>query len=196
MLQYNTHRSKLPMPEYGRYVQELVEKCLTIEDREERTQFAYTIVATICNLFPQRKVSPEWRAKLWDHLAIMSDFKLDIDYPVEITRPEDLTEPPGFMPMAKHDIPLRQYGHQVCQMIDVAKNMADDDPEKPQLARLIANHMKKLMLAANPDGVDDSRICKDLAMLSGNELIVNCEHEPLLEYEVVASTQNKKKKRH
>jgi len=86
MLQYNTHNTRLPMPEYGRYVQQLVDKCVTIEDRDERNAFAAGIVATICNLFPQQKTSPEWRDKLWDHLAIMSDFKLDIDYPREVTR--------------------------------------------------------------------------------------------------------------
>ncbi|MDE7144122.1 MAG: DUF4290 domain-containing protein, partial [Muribaculaceae bacterium] len=67
MLQYNTHNSKLTMPEYGRYVQGLVDKCLTIEDRAERNAYARGIVYTICNLFPQQKTSPEWRAKLWDH---------------------------------------------------------------------------------------------------------------------------------
>ena len=58
MLQYNTHNTRLPMPEYGRYVQQLVDKCVTIEDRDERNAFAAGIVATICNLFPQQKTSP------------------------------------------------------------------------------------------------------------------------------------------
>ena len=62
---------------------------------------------------------------------------------------------------------------------------------------MIANHMKKLMLAVNPDGVEDARVCKDLAMLSDGELILNPEETPLLEFEVpaVMSAAKKKKRR-
>ena len=197
MLQYNTHNTKLPMPEYGRYVQQLVDKCVTIEDRDERNAFAAGIVATICNLFPQQKTSPEWRDKLWDHLAIMSDFKLDIDYPREVTAREDLESCPERLPLPGHDIRLRQCGNNVVQMIAAARAMAADDPERREFVMMIANHMKKLMLAVNPDGVEDARVCKDLAMLSDGELILNPEETPLLEFEVpaVMSAAKKKKRR-
>ena len=36
---YNTQRKKLPMPEYGRGIQEMVDYALTLENREERQHF-------------------------------------------------------------------------------------------------------------------------------------------------------------
>ena len=127
----------------------------------------------------------------------MSDFKLDIDYPREVTAREDLESCPERLPLPGHDIRLRQYGNNVVQMIAAARAMAADDPERREFVMMIANHMKKLMLAVNPDGVEDARVCKDLAMLSDGELILNPEETPLLEFEVpaVMSAAKKKKRR-
>lgn len=195
MLQYNTHHSKLRMPEYGRYVQSLVDKCLTIEDRAERNAYARGIVYTICNLFPQQKTNPEWRAKLWDHLAIMSDFKLDIDYPTEVTMQEEFESKPAPMPLPGHNIRLRQYGNNVEQMIQMAASMELDNPDRENLTLLIANHMKKLMLQVNPDGVEDERIFKDLEMLSHGQLRLNPETCELQEFDIVAAPGSKKKRK-
>ncbi|MDE7388109.1 MAG: DUF4290 domain-containing protein [Muribaculaceae bacterium] len=195
MLKYNTHNEPLRMPEYGRYVQGLVDKCLTIEDRAERNAYARGIVYTICNLFPQQKTNPEWRAKLWDHLAIMSDFKLDIDYPVEITMQEDFESRPAHVPLPGHDIVLRQYGNNVQQMIATATAMDPEDPDREEFTILIANHMKKLMLQINPDGVEDERIFKDLEYLSHGQLRLNSDSNALQEFNIVAAPGSKKKKR-
>ncbi|MDE5912910.1 MAG: DUF4290 domain-containing protein [Muribaculaceae bacterium] len=196
MLQYNTHNSKLTMPEYGRYVQGLVDKCLTIEDRAERNAYARGIVYTICNLFPQQKTSPEWRAKLWDHLAIMSDFRLDIDYPDAVTAREEITAPPASMSLPGHYIAMRQYGHHVEQMIDNALALDPENPDRDELILLIANHMKKLMLQINPDGVEDERIFKDLEVLSSGQIRLNSENCHLHDFNIVSvPSAGKKKKR-
>ena len=94
MLTYNTQLKKLVLPEYGRNIQQMVDHCLTIEDREERTACAYSIINSMGNLFPQLRDVDDFKHKLWDHLAIMSDFKLDIDYPCDIIRPENLESRP------------------------------------------------------------------------------------------------------
>ena len=77
-MKYNTQEKKLPMPEYGRAVQKMVDHAITIEDRAERQRCANTIIAVMGNMFPQLRDVAEFNHKLWDHLAIMSDFKLDI----------------------------------------------------------------------------------------------------------------------
>ena len=77
---YNTQRKKLPMPEYGRGIQEMVDYALTLENREERQRCARTIVSIMGNMFPHLRDVPDFKHKLWDHLAIMADYKLDIDY--------------------------------------------------------------------------------------------------------------------
>ena len=73
---YNTQRKKLPMPEYGRGIQEMVDYALTLENREERQRCARTIVSIMGNMFPHLRDVPDFKHKLWDHLAIMADYKL------------------------------------------------------------------------------------------------------------------------
>ena len=87
---YNTQQKKLVLPEYGRNVQSMVDHALTIENKEERTKCVKSIINIMGNLFPHLRDVEDFKHKLWDHLAIMSDFKLDIDYPYEIIRKENL----------------------------------------------------------------------------------------------------------
>ena len=86
-MEYNTQKKKLLLPEYGRNIQKMVDYLLTIEDREERTRAAKTVIDVMGNLYPHLRDVPDFRHKLWDHLAIMSEFKLDIDtpYPLQTT---------------------------------------------------------------------------------------------------------------
>ena len=110
MLEYNSQQKQLVLPEYGRNVQQMVDHCMTIEDREERTRCAYTIVNIMSSLVPHLRDIDDFRHKLWDHLAIMSNFKLDIDYPCEIVHKESLETLPERIPYSNSDIKLRHYG--------------------------------------------------------------------------------------
>lgn len=196
MLQYNTKKSALPMPEYGRNVQQMVDHCLTLESRDERNACARAIVDTICRLNPQLRTNPEWRAKLWDHLAIMSDFKLDIDYPSEPVTPETLTSRPAKVEIPQHRIPKRVYGANILKMIEAAKAMDPADPDREMLVMLLANHMKKLLLNENPEAATDARIFADLAQLSEGHILLNPDETRLREYELLqVPGQNKKKRR-
>ena len=89
-MEYNTQQRTLPLPEYGRSVQNMVDHALTIEDRAERQRCANTIINIMGGMFPHLRDVPDFKHKLWDHLAIMADFKLDIDYPYEIVKKESL----------------------------------------------------------------------------------------------------------
>ena len=80
-MQYNTQQKRMPLPEYGRSIQNMVDYALTIQDRAERQRCANTIINIMGNMFPHLRDVPDFKHKLWDHLAIMADFKLDIDYP-------------------------------------------------------------------------------------------------------------------
>ena len=83
-MKYNTEEKKLVMPEYGRNIQNMVDYCITIQDKEERKRCADTIINIMGNMFPHLRDVNDFKHILWDHLAIMADFKLDIDYPYEI----------------------------------------------------------------------------------------------------------------
>lgn len=159
------------MPEYGRNIQTMVNHLFTIEDREKRNQSANAIIDVMGNLFPYLRDIPEYKHKLWDHLAIMSDFKLDIDYPYELPSPELLVEKPKKVPYNQNDIKLRHYGLIIEKMIEKAVEMEGE--EKDILIEQIANQMKKLYLSWNKDSVEDEKIFVDLEELSGNRLQVS-----------------------
>lgn len=158
---YNTQQERLPMPEYGRAIQNMVNYALTIEDRKERQRCANTIVDIMGNMFPHLRDVPDFKHKLWDHLAIMSDFKLDIDYPYEIVKPDNLQVAPDIIPYYNGKIHYRHYGVIIERLIQKAVAMPDG-PERDQLIRLIALQMKKSYISWNKDSVDDYKIFEDL----------------------------------
>lgn len=88
----------MPLPEYGRSIQNMVDHALTIEDRAERQRCANTIINIMGSMFPHLRDVPDFKHKLWDHLAIMSDFNLDIDYPYEVIRKDNLNTRPEVIP--------------------------------------------------------------------------------------------------
>ncbi len=195
MLRYNTQQKKLILPEYGRNIQKMVDHCLTIEDRDERTRCARSIIASMGNLFPQLRDQEDFRHKLWDHLAIMSDFKLDIDYPCEVIKPDDLQTKPDMLEYRTSAIRRRHYGKNIELMIDKATSMEPGE-ERDALISLLANHMKKVMLSVNKDGVDDAKIFKDLAEFSHGAIMLDAETYHLHEFkEAPAPVTGKKKKK-
>lgn len=184
------------MPEYGRHIQQMVDHCMTIEDREERTNCARGIIETICRLNPQQRTNPEWRAKLWDQLAIMSDFKLDIDYPEGCTlTPEMLNSRPEPMELPRRHITKRIYGNNIDQMIDAALAMEPENPDREEFIILLANHMKKLMMTENPEGATDRRIFADLAEMSGGQILLHADTTKLREFEILEVPTSKKRRR-
>ncbi len=94
MLRYNTQLERLKLPEYGRNIQNMVEHCLTLTDRDERNACARSIIEAMIRLTPQAKNDPDHTRKLWDHLAIISDFRLDIDYPFDQVEKDTLQSTP------------------------------------------------------------------------------------------------------
>ena len=157
------------MPEYGRAVQEMVEYAVTIPDRAERQHCANTIINIMGSMFPTLRDVPDFQGKLWDHLAFMSDYKLDIDYPCEITRLEKSKQVPDHIDYPAGDIRYRHYGHILPSLVKVAVNMPEG-PERSQLVRLLAVQMKKDLMTWNKEMVSDERIADDLAYFSNGRL--------------------------
>ena len=195
MLNYNTRLKQLVLPEYGRNIQRMVDYCLTIEDRQERNTCANAIVRSMGNLFPVIR-APENEHKLCDHLMIMSDFQLDIDFPCEVISATDLSTKPEKVAYSQSSMRYRHYGRIIQSMIDKAAAMEEGE-ERQQVILLLANHMKKQMLAVNSDGVDDQKIFKDLAELSHGAIRLESATTRLHEFKelpVPASGKKKKKK--
>ncbi len=168
-LDYNTARPQLPLPEYGRHVQRMVDLCLEQTDRSQRTRMAQAIILVIGRLNPQLRGSENADRTLWDHLHIMSAFQLEVDGPYPKPTPEELDTKPEPVPYPKQEIRYGHYGKLTERMIEGCATMADG-PEKEAYTRVIANHMKKQFLVWNRDSVGDGVIIKDLAELSKGRL--------------------------
>ena len=173
-MEYNTQRKKMELPEYGRSVQNMVDHALTIEDREERQRCANTIINIMGSMFPHLRDVPDFKHKLWDHLAIMSDFKLDIDYPFEIVKKEDLVMRPERLPYSTGDIRYRHYGRFLGELVKKAVEI-EDEAERKALIRLLAIQMKKSLSNWNKDGMEDQKIVDDLREYSQGDIALQVE---------------------
>ncbi len=188
-MEYNTELKKLALPEYGRNIQNMVDHCITIEDREERKRCANTIINIMGNLFPHLRDVNDFKHILWDHLAIIADFKLDIDYPYEIIKKENLYAKPPRLPYSNSRMRYRHYGHTLELMIKKATEMEPGE-EKEYLIKLIANQMKKSFLTWNKESVDDRKIFKDLDELSKGKIVWNEEEHKLTESRDILARNN------
>lgn len=178
------------MPEYGRAVQKMIDHAITIEDRAERQRCAHTIIAVMGNMFPQLRDVAEFKHKLWDHLAIMSDFKLDIDYPYELVSPNALHPTPQQLPYSKKCIRYRHYGRCIEKMIDQACQMSEGD-ERDALLRLIAAQMKKAYVLWNKESVEDSKIIEDIREYTHGQICLSEDKLKLGVYHAPSPPQNK-----
>ncbi len=191
-MKYNTQEKNLPLPEYGRAVQKMVDHALTIEDRAERQRCADTIIAVMGNMFPMLRDMPDFKHKLWDHLAVMSDFKLDIDYPYEVVKPEDMHAIPQRIPYPKGAIRYRHYGRCIEEMMKKVCTMPEGE-ERSELLRLIAAQMKKEYVLWNKDNVEDSKIIEDIIEYSSGQICLSENELNLGVYRAPAQQNNNNK---
>ncbi len=168
-MQYNTQQKTMPLPEYGRSIQNMVDHALTIQDPAERQRCANTIINIMGGMFPHLRDVPDFKHKLWDHLAIMSDFKLEINYPYELIKKDNLSTKPEAINYPATRIRYRHYGRLVEKLINEASAMPESE-EKQNLVALICNHMRKDYTTWNKDTVDDQKIAEDLYELSKGQL--------------------------
>ena len=191
-MKYNTEEKKLVMPEYGRNIQNMVDYCITIQDREERKRCADTIINIMGNMFPHLRDVNDFKHILWDHLAIMADFKFD--YPYEIVKKEDLYSRPPRIPYNNSRIRYRHYGKTLEKMIQKATEF-EPGVEKDQLIKLLATQMKKSFLTWNKESVDDRKIFKDLDELSEGQIILDEEVHKLAESRDILARNNTNNKK-
>ncbi len=179
-MEYNTSRKKLVLPEYGRNIQKMVELTKAEPDNEKRNKMAQAIIAIMGNMNPHLRDIADFKHKLWDHLAIISEFDLDINSPYAPPVIETLQEKPESVPYNNKDAKFKHYGQTIEKMVKVAIDMEDGEL-KEILIQLIANHMKKSYLTWNKEAVADELIFKDLKVLSGGKIDLNIEETTLTE---------------
>jgi hypothetical protein len=188
---YNTSRKKIALPEYGRHIQRLVDHIMSIADREERNRATRALIDIMGNLNPHLRDVVDFKHKLWDHLAVISDFKLDIDSPYPIPTKEILSEKPRRVPYNQDRIRYKHYGKVIERMVNKASDMPEGE-EKKVLTEALANIMKKQYLTWNREAVNDVNILKDLMELSKGKMVVEANDVRLSDTREILSKNIKK----
>ena len=169
---YNYTRRKLYLPEYGRHIQEMVDSLLSIEDRRERTRQAKAVIAVMGNLNPLLRDTADFTHKLWDHLIIMSDFKLDVDSPYPLPSRQDLTVEPRRMNYPQSYIQYKHYGKYVGRML----RRLSDERNPAIVSRAvdnIARYMRTKSYEYNQEHPNNEVIIKDIRRMSGNAIAID-----------------------
>jgi len=170
-IEYNTDRPPMLIPEYGRNVQKMVHHAISIPDRALRNKVAQAIIKVMGELNPHLRDVEEYKPKLWTHLFIMSEFRLDVDSPYPIPSPEQLAEKPKNVPYPQSPIKFGHYGKTVERLIEKACELSDEK-EREALTKVIASIMKKFHLTYNTNTIEDEIIADHLKRLSSGKLII------------------------
>ncbi len=197
MLEYNTSRNHLEIKEYGRNVQKMIEYAITITDRKQRTETARAIIRVMAEIHPDTKESSNqtdlhnqsmdyWR-KLWDHLFIISNYRLDVDAPFPKPAPEEDVAKDVQHQYGKTKISFRTYGRNMEAIIK--KTAQYPMPQREIMGKILANHLKKLYLLYNRNTVNDDLILNQLKELSGGKIILP-EDFQLFTKEIMKSNGN------
>lgn len=173
-LDYNTQRERLVLPEYGREVQQMVDYCVSLKSRAERQRCANTIIAVMERMMPHTYENKDYRQKLWDHLALMSGFQLDIDYPCDITEAQKMLQKPAPMRYPMKRIPVRHYGNMMFEVLELLKNLPNG-AERTELTRLAANQMKRDLVLWGHGSSDDEKVASDLADYTDGKIQLDLE---------------------
>lgn len=171
-MEYNTTRNHLTIREYGRHIQKMVDQIITIEDRQKRQEQAHVVIELMGFLNPHLKNVEDFRHKLWDHLFLISDFKLDVDSPYPIPTRESLKAKPERLPYPKRHPRYNHLGKNIEVVID--KALKEENPEKKQgFANAIAYYMKLAYNNWHKENIHDDAIQAELSALTKGELEFN-----------------------
>lgn len=168
-MEYNTARGKLLLPEYGRNVQNMIQHAMEIENRDERNRASQAIIEVMGQLNPHLRDVDDYRHKLWTHLFVMSNFKLDVDTPYEIPQEEELQEKPQRVPYPKSKIRFGHFGQYSQKILEESKGMTDEG-EREYMTNAMGNFMKKQYLVHNNTAVENNVIADQLHELSQGDL--------------------------
>jgi len=174
-MEYNTERNHLVIQEYGRNVQKMIEYLLTIEDREKRQRNTEVVIELMGMLNPHLRNVEDFRHKLWDHLFLISDFKLDVSSPYPIPTREVLLRKPDRLPYPKRYPRYRHFGKNLEVIIDKALQ-EKDETVRAGLTQYIGNYMKLAYTNWHKEAVHDDMITNELNDLTDGKLVYENDH--------------------
>lgn len=191
-LDYNTQREKLRLKAYGRNIQQMVERCMALPTKPQRQRCAEEIISVMRRAIPSTQNQKDRMSVLWYHLALMSDFKLDIDYPVEIQHEDKMLTPPERLEYTnKRRMPIKHYGRLIFDMLDQLKTMPEGR-ERSALVQITAGQMYRSLTMWGMQAADKEKVASDLARFTDGVIQVSPKE---LKFETVQTTSSKQRKR-
>lgn len=191
-LDYNTQRDKLHLKAYGRNIQQMVEHCMALPTKPQRQRCAEEIISVMRRAIPSTQNQKDRMFVLWYHLALMSDFKLDIDYPVEIQHEDKMSTPPEHIDYTnKRRMPIKHYGRLIFEMFDQLKAMPEGK-ERNALVQITAGQMYRSLIMWGMQAADKEKVASDLARFTDGVIQVLPKE---LKFETIPGSQNKQRKK-
>ena len=170
-MDYNTQREKLILPEYGRMVQQMIERVKEIPDKAKRSEQIQAVIQVMGQVNPQVKDMVDYRRKLWDHMYMIAGYDIDVDSPYPLPDRKTVEQRPSPIPLEKAPIKATCYGRNIERMIELIASRPDDDA-KTEMIRMLALYMRQQYLIWNKDSVADETIFADMERLSAGRLTV------------------------
>ena len=167
-MKYNTQLAPLIIPEYGRHIHSMANSLLDIEDDTKRNQQARVLINIMGNLNPHFRDVEEYKHKLWDHLFIMCNYKLNIESPYPKPAIEDKKNIIR-MNNTQGSVKNKHYGQLILSLIQEAVKIKDTATQN-QAFEQIAKQMKRAYLNWNQTNVQDIQIWSDLERFAGTEI--------------------------
>ncbi len=173
MNDYGYNRKRLMLPEYGRHVHNMVDYLMSIEDRDQRTKQAEVVVQIMKNINTSLKESDNVMHALWNHLYIISDFKLDVDAPFPTPSVDIINIVPERLSYPSKEFSKKHYGKNIKKMIKELVRKEDEDQDKEIVAMNIAKFMKLKSLEYNNEHPNNMVILNDLKKMSEDNIILD-----------------------
>ena len=148
---------------------------MTIEDRAERQRCAEPIFSVMMDMQPQLREQPDYKPRIWAHIAYISNYRLDIDYPFEITRLGNEAQKPEPMKYPMKEIRQRQYGHLIEEALKLLAEMPEGEARDELLAQ-VANQRKQSLFIWNRDAMDEEKVESDIAHYTGGKVKLDLEN--------------------
>lgn len=166
-MEYNTAKTRLRFPEYGRCVQEMIDTAKALPDPAERQATVEAVVRLMHQMHPANKGQEDFREKIWKHIFAMADYHLDVTPPPGIDiSPEARQVRPGPVSYPPTTRRMRHYGYNVGSLIKKCIEMPEG-PKKDAFTETIAAYMKLAYKTWNREHfVSDEVVKDDLITLS------------------------------
>ncbi|TAN01706.1 MAG: DUF4290 domain-containing protein [Chitinophagaceae bacterium] len=174
-MEYNTDRNNLVIREYGRNVQKMIEYLISIEDKEKRQRNTEVVIELMGMLNPHLRNVEDFRHKLWDHLFLIADFKLDVQSPYPIPTRETLHRKPERLPYPKKYPKYRHFGKNLEMVIEKAVK-ENDGATREGLTQYIGNYMRLAYTNWHKETVHDDMITSELSEITAGKLRYENDH--------------------